>query len=411
MAQQLQRVQPGDIITAAMWNLAVEAINELLEAGQTNGIQIAAMLPAGTSSDPIRIGTLLQITGQNFGHAIGHTSVTFTRGNTEVVVERDAMLTGSSDTRLLFIVPPIPGLFQTGESLSLAVSNGVAEDRREVFVRPVVIDLQGDVFVNWRDGSPASPNPIPNPLQPGQPAVFQYEVQAGTNIPADFDLTVDVPSASVAIPPNLVASIELLTAEGQLIANRRLSLGRNETRLIGVRIPQIPTAFANQGFTLQVGAAAGPIAGNDLRSFTVGQPVTPSDPAIELSQTGVVVLDAATGVQENDPAMGRMEGSNIMLRAGKRMIVQLNARLTQAGTYAITIAPPAGSTLPGWTVALTGTPATITKATSGDQNLHLLQFSVTAAAGAIAGNLVFRVQRQGVTGDQNKQYTLALLPG
>lgn len=409
MAQQLQRVQPGDIITAAMWNLAVEAINELLVAGQTTGIQIAALLPAGTAGDPIRLGTLLQITGQNFGHAIGQTTVTFRAASGDVVVERDEMLTGSSDTRLLFIVPPIPGLAQSGASMTLAVSNGVAEDTRTVFVQPVVIDLQGDVFVNWRDG--VSPNPNPNPLQPGQPATFQYEVQTGTNLPADFGLTVDIPSGSVAIPPNLVASIELLTAEGQPIPNRRLSMGKNETRVIGVRIPQIPTAFADQAFTLQVGAAAGNVAGSDIRSFTVGQPVTPSDPAIELQHTGNIVRDAATNVIDTDPSSGRLEGSTILLRAGKRMTVQFNARLTQEGIYDITIAPRAGTALTGWTVELLATPAQITKLTSGDQNQHFLQFRVTATAGATAGNIVFRIQRQGATGDQTKEYALELLPG
>ena len=61
MAQLLNRVQPGDVITAEMWNLLVDAVNELLQAGQTTGIQIAAMLPAGTQSEPIRISTLKEM--------------------------------------------------------------------------------------------------------------------------------------------------------------------------------------------------------------------------------------------------------------------------------------------------------------------------------------------------------------
>ena len=409
MAQPLQQVQPGDIITAAMWNLAVAAINELLAAGQTVGIEIAALLPGGTANDPIRLGTLLQITGQNFGHAIGQTTVTFRAASGDVVVERDEMLTGSSDTRLVLIVPPIPGLPQSGASMTLAVSNGVAEDTRTVFVQPVVIDLQGDVFVNWQAGTAVNPNPNPNPLQPGQPATFLYEVQTGTNLPADFVLNVDIPSASVAVPPNLVASIEVLTPEGQAIPNRRIAMGKSETRVIAVRIPSLPSSFATQAFTLLVGATSGNVSGNDTRSFTVGVPVTPSDPAIELQQTGNSVIDVATGDIDIDPASGRLEGSTIMLRPAKQMIVQLNAQLREVGTYAITIEPRAGGTLTGWTVGLVGTPATIVKDDTSLQDL--LQFGVTAAAGATPGHIVFRVRRQGATGDQTREYALALLPG
>src|SRR6267142_2861181 len=111
MTQLLNRVQPGDVITAEMWNLAVDAINVLLSSGQTTGIKVAALLPAGTASEPIRVLAALQITGQNFGFALGQTSVVF-EGETKVVVPHSQLLTGSSDTRILLVVPPIPGLPQ-----------------------------------------------------------------------------------------------------------------------------------------------------------------------------------------------------------------------------------------------------------------------------------------------------------
>ena len=77
MAQLLNHAQPGDVITAEDWNLVVDAINELLQSGQTTGIKLQASLPAGTDLDPIRIGLLTQITGQNFGFAIGQSKVKF----------------------------------------------------------------------------------------------------------------------------------------------------------------------------------------------------------------------------------------------------------------------------------------------------------------------------------------------
>lgn len=408
MAQLLNHVQPGDIITAEMWNLAVDAVNELLQAGQTTGIQIAALLPAGTVGEPIRLGTLLQITGQNFGYSIGQASVTFRGPAGDAVVSRDSMLTGSSDSRLLLIVPPIPALPQAGASMALEVNNGVAKDVRTVFVTPVVVTLQGDVFVNWRAN--VATNPIPNPLQAGQAADFLYEVQTGINMPAAFDLSVTIPNATTAIPPNLVPSIELRQDSG-LIAGNRVDMGKSETRNIVVRIPQIPTSFASQSFTLQVGASSGTISGSDTRSFTVGQPVTPTDPNIEVQQTGSVVLNTATGDIDTNPVNGRLEGSTIRLRAGRQMIVQFNARFLQQGTYGLTIQPRTGSTLTGWTLQLINTPASIAVTIDNDPSLHLVQFGATAAAGASpSGALVFRIQRQGATTDWFKEYEVELLP-
>src|SRR6185295_12300116 len=164
MAQLLKKAQPGDIITADDWNLVVDAINELLQSGQSSGIKVAALLPGGTQIDPIRVGTIQQITGQNFGFSIGQSKVTFESGTISATVLRAQMLAGSFDERLLFIMPPIPGLTPAGLNMTMRVNNGVAEDTRSVFVMPVVIDLTGDMFVTFRADTP---NPQPNPLETG----------------------------------------------------------------------------------------------------------------------------------------------------------------------------------------------------------------------------------------------------
>src|SRR5829696_933258 len=201
MAQLLNKAQPGDVITAEDWNLVVDAINELLQSGQTSGIKIAALLPAGTAIDPIRIGLLTQITGQNFGFAIGQSKVIFEQLGNQVTILRQDMLSGSSDERLLFIMPAIPGIALDGVTSTMRVNNGVAFDTRSVIVKPVVIDLVGDMFVAFRGDAP--PNPNPNPIVASQPASFAYRLQSGTNLPATFDLVAEIPTASVAIPAGL----------------------------------------------------------------------------------------------------------------------------------------------------------------------------------------------------------------
>jgi hypothetical protein len=93
----------------------VDAINELLQSGQQSGLYITATLPIGTMDQPFRIGTLIQVTGQGFGFSIGQTKVTFrlqAAGGHTVEVLRADMLAGSSDTRLLFIMPPLQAILE-----------------------------------------------------------------------------------------------------------------------------------------------------------------------------------------------------------------------------------------------------------------------------------------------------------
>jgi hypothetical protein len=419
MAQRLNRVERGDIITADMWNVIVDAVNELLESSQTSGIKITALMPAGTNSEPLRIGTLVQIVGQSFGYSVGQASVSFEGGFGSVNVPYPQLLLGSSDTRLTFLMPPIPGLTQTGTTVSMRVSNGVADDVRSVFVMPIVVSLQGDMFVNWRATVPigAVSNPNPNPLQTGQAATFAYQLQSATNLPATYMLSADILNASVPVPSNLVDSIRFLDQSpiaggnfgpGSDIPNKSVQLGKGETRNIYIRIPSLPAGFANATFTLRVTASStgtvGNVTGSDARTFTVGTIVTPPDPNIELQETGHLVLNSTTG--DIDDSLGQLVGSTIQLKRGGQMVIQLNAHYKQSGTYDIT---PPDLTQTGWTLVLLQTPTS--QVINSNDETHLLQFGVTAGQNAIANSsMVLRIKRQGASSDQTKEYTLQLLP-
>jgi hypothetical protein len=402
MAQLLNRAQPGDVITSDMWNLVVDTINELLQTGQSTGIKVAAMVPAGTIAEPIRVSTLLQITGQNFGYSIGQTSVSFIGAVGSAVVARDQLLTGSADNRLLLIVPSIPGLPQSGATVALRVDNGVATDDRSVFVMPIVITLQGDVFVTWRPD--VTPNPSPNPLQANQPAGFAFQLKTGINMPATFDLTAAILNATAAIPQDLPASIEFHDESG--ITIKSVDMGKTDTRNIVVRIPLIPQAWANQSFSLRLTATSGSVTNADTRSVTVGTPVPPSDPNIQPQQTGTVVLEVATGNVDTNPANGKLAGTTISLKAGRQMIVIFNLKLAQAGDHDLTILPKSGTTLNGWQPQLVNTPSPITGPIDG----RLVQFGVTASTGATPnGTVVFRIARRGATADWSKEFDVQLL--
>ena len=423
MAQLLNHAQPGDVITAEDWNLVVDAINELLQSGQQSGIKIAASLPPGTVIDPMRIGTIVQITGQNFGFSIGQTKVTFEAGTTRVDVLRAQMLTGSFDERLLFMMPPIPGLTPSGMQMTMHVSNGIAEDTRSVFVMPVVIDLTGDMFVTFR--ADFAPNPQPNPLETGvgKAAEFRYRLQTGINLPATFALTAEVLNPSVALPPGFVNSIEFRDDSNNVITSRQIEMGKNEGRNITVRIPEIPTALASASFTLKVTAAAGSVVGTDQRSFTVGAPVTPPDPNIEANQTSFSLLDMTQGGSAVTPNAGTgiLEGTTIKLKVGFRGVITFSTRFTKAGTYEITMLPKQGTALNNWAPEMTpdsvgsrsvdGTKVTVTVASDNDQTLRTEKFRLTPTAGATAtGTVVFRIKRLTAPSDFSKEYGVQLIP-
>ncbi|HSL52855.1 MAG TPA: hypothetical protein VK868_00610 [Pyrinomonadaceae bacterium] len=422
MAQLLNHAQPGDVITAEDWNLVVDAINELLQSGQQSGIKIAASLPAGTVIDPIRIGTILQITGQNFGFSIGQSKVTFELGNTSVSVLRADMLTGSFDERLLFMMPPVPGLTPSGMQMTMHVSNGIAEDTRSVFVMPVVIDLTGDMFVTFRADTQ---NPQPNPLETGigKAAEFRYRLQTGINLPAPFALTAEILNSSVPVPAGFVSSIEFRDDSNNVITSKQIEMGKNEARNITVRIPEIPTAMANATFTLKVTAASGTVVGTDQRSFTVGAPATPPDPNIEANQTSFSLLDMTQGGTPVTPnaQTGILDGTTIKLKVGMRGVINFSTRFTKAGTYDITILPKQGTPLANWAPEMTpdsvgsrsidGTKVTVVVASDNDQTLRTEKFRLTPTAGATAtGAIVFRIKRQGINSDFSKEYGVQLLP-
>lgn len=421
MAQLLNHAQPGDVITAEDWNLVVDAINELLQSGQQSGIKVAASLPPGTVIDPIRIGQIVQITGQNFGFSIGQSKVNFEAGNTIVSVLRAQMLTGSFDERLLFMMPPVPGMTSAGMNMTMRVSNGIADDTRSVFVMPVIIDLTGDMFVSLR--SDIAPNPKPNPLEAGvgKSASFFYRLQTGTNLPASFSLTAEILNSTVPVPAGLIDSIEFRDDADSVISGRQLQMGKNETRNISVRIPEIPTAFTSQTFTLKVTAAASGVVGTDQRSFTVGAPVTPPDPNIEANQTGFTLINMTTNQSEQPGQNGLLDGTTIKLKAGFRGVVNFSVKFTKAGIYDMTILPKQGGSLVGWTPEMTpdsvgtrtpdGTKVTFTVGGDNDPSLRTEKFRVTPVSGATPnGTIVFRIKRQGSATEFSKEFGVQLLP-
>jgi len=288
----------------------------------------------------------------------------------------------------------------------------------------VIIDLVGDMFVTFR--ADFAPNPQPNPLEAGagKSAEFRYRLQTGINLPATFALNAEILNPSVTLPPGFANTIEFRDDSNTVIASKQIEMGKNESRNITVRIPEIPTALTSASFALKVTAASGTVVGTDQRTFTVGAAVVPPDPNIEANQTSFTLFDmtqAGNPPEAPNQQTGILDGSIIKLKVGRRGVVTFNVKLTKAGTYDISILPKQGTTLNNWAQEMTpdsvgirnanGSTVTLTVGTEGDQTPRTEKFRLTPIAGATpTGTIVFRVKRQGAPSDFFKEYGVQLLP-
>ena len=403
MPQLLNRVQPGDVITAERWNLAVDAINQLLLAKPVAGVMVAALSPKGTQQDPIRINTILQITGQHFGYSTGQTKVSFEGPFGAVEVKRSDLLNGSSDSRLLLIVPSIPTMTEDGMTLTLRVDSGVAQDLRSVFVAPVSTEVTGDLFITLRPD--VSPNPNPNPLNTTTAPAFAFRLESGISRPARFALSADVTDPSAALPAGFIEGIQFLNSDGSAIAGSAVEMGTEDVRNILVRTPVL-TNLAGQSFTLAVTATAGSVTGSFSRTFTVGAPVAAPDSTIDARETGFSVRNPSNGVEPN-PLNGTLDGKTIKLKKDYRITVIYNVDVTASEPYDLKLQPPAGTTATGWTAEFT----TDTVNPLPGAGSHLVKFNVkpSGSSPAASGKLVFSIKRAGSTSDWSQEYTLQLL--
>lgn len=416
MPQQLNRVQPGDLITANMWNSAIDAINQLLLSRPVATLNVTALSPAGTTAEPIRINALLQIVGRNFGYSTGQSKVSFEGPFGSVDVTFDRFLQGSSDTRLMFRVPDIPTMTTSGMTLTLRTDSGAGQDLRSVFVKPIVIAMTGDMFVTLRtDVSTPKPNPLKTSVAggPAQPAEFGLQLQSSISLPATFSVSANIKNASVAVPAGLVSSIVILDQNGNDITNKTIDMAKDDKKFILVRIPDLPASFANQKFTLEVVATAGTVTGTFSREFTVGTAVQPPDPNIQPRLTGGWVQDANDNITTN-PANGTRVGTTLKVKKSFEVVVAYEATLTgNAATYDVTIETKGNAAIAGWAGAIidTGVRVSDTKATIQGPGTPTVQFGVTpnGATPAAKGTFVLRIQRQGAPDDWFQEFDVELL--
>lgn len=181
MSPPFTRVQPGNLLTAELLNSILERLEEhekrlgqleaALPAGKS-GVAITSLFPTG----PVRVGDELRLVGRNFGLPMNNVV-------TLAGVRVDQFNPGSSDTQLLFHVPPLPGISEQSRPVQLTVSNPLGFASATVIVSPPAPSLPtGQVMVTLTGV------PKVHILKAGQSYDFIYTLTVLTNMDETFSL-------------------------------------------------------------------------------------------------------------------------------------------------------------------------------------------------------------------------------
>jgi IPT/TIG domain len=384
-----QRVQPGDLITAAMVNGlfdqfdALELRVEELEAGTSSPPtpSIGAVVITSVTPQPVQSGNALTINGQNFGFSAGGNTVLF---NGVPALDYRGV---QSDTKLVVGVPDIPGpLPPSGGTVTLVVSNALTSATRGITVVPAPAQQEGNVDVLF-DGAD------PDPITSGTTNDFQFHLFSRASLPAEVTVTADVGGQTWTAA---------ILDEGKNASDGVFTLNHTgDTKTFYVRVT-IPSATNGTPFSLTVDVAGDGISNSSGElDYSVGQFADPD----------------TTFTLAPDAASGSVSGSTITASAGGAVTgtpVSISGDFTVAGLYdcSLALVPPAAA---GWTINLASPGPPDHKLSVQDADLkgtgtpkhalETIQFRVKPASAATAAAQVrLTILREGET----KQRTLTL---
>jgi hypothetical protein len=411
MAQIIDKVQPGDLITAQFINRIVDEINTLkakvagLEAiGPVGGkVFITDILP---HSPPPRVDQIMHIIGQNFGFLIGATEVMIDHD-----VRVDKFLPNSNDQNLIFKIPVIQNLPPKGRPVSVRVSNVNEYAEEVVTILPVELKLEGGVDVLFKSANPVT-------ITPNNPVTFEFNLKSRASLAADFTITPEI--TGVADPSLWEDQLEVLNNFKIKVPDNRIPLNVNETKTFFIRIPVVPPNTNGTKFGLKVTASSGAVSGFDIPAdFIVGQAVVPPDPDTNLilntgeGSTPVEFIPTTAGAFKANTTPATIvlqKPTNEVLNPLAR--VNLTAAIRAIGSYTLSTQITSGS---GWTATVnTGqvpNPVKITEADFGvsDEVTKPLRIIVKASPAATAqAEVEIQFQREGSSLKQTMRLKLAL---
>ena len=370
MPIDIQRVQPGDLITSAFVNSLIghlEALDTRLLAleGSTRPAAGAVVITTVTPT-PVRVGQDLTVVGENFGVYIGAHRILLDGVSPSVVRP------GSTDRVLVLPVPELRDLPDLGRAVTLLVSNATSSATRTITVLPAQTRPEGDVDVALRDTSP-------DPLAAGRDNPFRFSLRSDATVALTMTLDPVLLGADGALLP---WPVTVRGADGQSLPQRQVPLPRGASTEVVV-VVTVPADAASARFTLELAARGGGIAASTgPLDFRVGEQADPTPDVVQLSPA------TTAGVV----------GTTITGPVGTLRNVSVEADLATAGTYLVTLEALPGLT--GWQQRLTSPPANAPRIEVAASDLdaggvahRVIQFRVRADEGATTGQLRLAVRR------------------
>ncbi|MFS8979358.1 IPT/TIG domain-containing protein [Cupriavidus necator] len=379
MAALLDSVRPGDVITSDLINRIIDLLNEhdaLLAASSGGSLSITGVQP-----QVVRMGEELKVLGS------GLSPPTLKRVSIDGVDVPPASLSGT-DSTLTFIVPPVLGIPDLGQTVTLTVENlGGTADTVTFFLLPgLPSNLEATFNITRTTVTPAGA------LAANTSYEFTYSIETFSSRNETYFLEPKLLSPSPGWS---------VTVKG----------GQNE-----IFIPKSQPAPSSMPVVLVVttGPAGGASVTLGLRSknfsgvtgSSVADPVsigaTPGAPNLDVEFLSPTVLGS---VQKfSNGSLYIRTDANVANQ--KATVNPLNVRLKTPGIYTIGT-PVVGN--PAWTVTVMNSPLTLD--TTGTPNaIKGLIFTVQGAAGAPDADIEIPVTGAGALPDGSFKFKAKLRP-
>jgi len=371
------KVDPGDLVKSVEYNDIIDVLHDLLNRVQLLeggvggiGVAITSIVPSGD----LRVGQEITIFGRNFGFSIGAQRVFFNSARVTI------FKTGSNDQKLIIQIPDVPGVTEAGTPVTLTAANFSSSDSRNVTLRPVQLNQQGNISLSFLNVTPAT-------VIVGSTPKFKYQLEAPVLLPQPVLIE---PTVSIA---SLQNTLKVLDANDQVLANRQLTLQPGQSTQISIQLDAIPVGTTQ--FNLKVKASGAGVTGSeDNRSVTIGALVEVDDEITSFAPLASSPPEA-------------LQGSTVSVPAGTSVFVKFAAQFigNDLRTYDVLSAVLAPAT--NWGVELgTGffaTPPTYTISAPGQETPA---YKITPLAGASTSAVIeFTLKRQGSNKKRTSQLT------
>lgn len=222
----LNKVQPGDLITAQFMNDLIEKVNKLeerLALIEVNAPQEGPPSNLRLDAQPVTPGGWAVLLGQSLGASKRTLQIRF---NTTYVLEYDASM--FTDVAVRFRVPDL-SFEETEKTYTMDVANHRGQSQIDVVVkRPLAPLAKDDFIINYFEAVPAIP-------VVGSAASFRFRIQLSANRPVGLILEAWIARDG---QPNLPITVQ--DDGGVNLQNKTLNLSGFDTKFVRLPVAQVP---------------------------------------------------------------------------------------------------------------------------------------------------------------------------